>query len=505
MKRAWLAVWLLAGCGPAADKYLFPKGFTWGASIAGFQVDMGCPTTPAAECEDRRSDWYEFITSPPSDLTDIITQDRPADGPGHWELFDSDFAHASQDLGLNGLRLSLEWSRIFPQATDGIEGFAALRAVADSAALARYHAMFASLRAHGLKPLVTLNHYTLPSWIHDAAGCHRDLAKCTRRGWLDHDRMLREISKYAGFVAQEFGGEVDVWATLNEPFAVVLPGYLFPSTDRASPPAVSFQFGAAKQVFVAMVEAHARMYDAVKAADTVDADGDGASARVGLVYSLTPTAPKNPNKPLDRQAADDVFYLYNTAFLDGVIRGELDAKLSKDPVTRPDLQGRIDFLGVNYYTRVTVEGTERPSFPELSPYSNFNPLTLAPWEEYPQGLYDVLMHVQQRYQLPTMVTETGISDPLDDGSGTRWLVRHAAWARAAIADGAQLSGFYYWSLIDNFEWNRGMHDRYGLYAVDKTDPAKVRTPRKTVEAFRRITAAKRVPADLMEQFPIERP
>ncbi len=495
----------LSACAEKPKRAGFPNGFAWGAAISGFQVDMGCPTLPAAACEDRGSDWYDFITSPAlTDLADVMSGDLPSQGPGHWELFDADFARASSEVGLNSVRFSIEWSRVFPNATDGIEGFDALHAVANAEALAHYHTMLASLKAHGLKPLVTLNHYTLPLWIHDAVACHQNLATCTRRGWLDRERTVREIAKYAGFVAREFGGEVDTWATLNEPFAVVLPGYLLPSADRANPPAVRFQYAAAKQAFVAMVEAHARMYDAVKAADTADADNDGAAAQVGLVYAVPQTRPKNPDNVLDRKAAENVFYLYTTAFLDAVIRGQLDADLKKKPEARADLEGRMDYLGVNYYTRITVEGTDNATFPELSPYSNFNPFTLEPWEEYPRGLYEVLTHLEERYHLPMVITETGVSDPNDDGTGSRWVTQHAAWAQAAVKDGVQLRGFYYWSLIDNYEWNQGMRQRYGLYAVDKTDAAKLRTARQTVDVYQRIATANRVPDDLAARYQIDR-
>ena len=85
--------------------------------------------------------------------------------------------------------------------------------------------------------------HTLPSWIHDAAGCHQDLAHCSPRGWLDREVTVREAAKYAGFAAREFGGEVDLWATLNEPFtAVILAGYLLPSADRTNPPGVTLKW-----------------------------------------------------------------------------------------------------------------------------------------------------------------------------------------------------------------------------------------------------------------------
>src|SRR5262249_35045608 len=152
----------------------------------------------------------------------------------------------------------------------------ALRAWADPGALTYYHALFAALKARGLTPMVTLNHYTLPVWIHDAYGCHVDLAHCAPRGWLDHDTTVREIAKYAGFVAREFGGEVDLWATENEPFtAVAVAGYFSGFGQRSVPPGVGFDAQSTLAATLALIDAHARMYDAVKANDTADADGDG--------------------------------------------------------------------------------------------------------------------------------------------------------------------------------------------------------------------------------------
>src|SRR5262249_1427338 len=161
-------------------------------------------------------------------------------------------------------------------------------------AIAHYHDVLKALRSRGLTPLVTLNHYTLPTWIHDGVGCHKNLGTCSPRGWLDKDRTVKEIAKYAGFVAKEFGGEVDLWAAENEPFAVILSGYLFPTADRTNPPAVLLHFPETKQVMTSMIYGHARMYDAIKANDTVDVDGDGKPSFVGLVYSMVPFQAADP-------------------------------------------------------------------------------------------------------------------------------------------------------------------------------------------------------------------
>lgn len=492
---------LCLSCTPAPKA--FPEGFLFGASIAGFQVDMGCPSLPAEQCEDRKSDWYQLITGK-SQLSPAVasnfTWDPPASGPGHWELYEQDFGRAKDELGLTGLRLSLEWSRIFPTATDGLDG-AQLAAVANADAIARYHAMFASLRAKGITPLVTLNHYTLPVWIHDGLACHQNLATCTNRGWLDKERLHREIAKYAGFVAKEFGGEVDLWATLNEPFAVVIPGYLQPGKDRVNPPAVSLKFEEARQVAIAMIEGHARMYEAVKQNDLADADGNGKPAEIGIVYPIAPALPKNPELALDKRAAENVYYLNNQLFLDGVINGTMDANIDGKPdgPPRDDLAGRCDWLGINYYSRVKVVGTETPSFGQFSVLSTFDPFALELWDDTPQGIFDAISWAKSRYGKPIYITETGTDAAADAERTASWLVRYLAMTRKAIEAGADVRGFFFWSLLDNYEWNHGMQMKFGLYAIG-TDAQKTRTPRSAVNAYRQITKAKDVPIALKQQY-----
>ncbi|MFO0596150.1 MAG: family 1 glycosylhydrolase [Myxococcaceae bacterium] len=499
MKWPWvIAVMLVTGC-----ERSFPEKFLYGAATAGFQIDPGCPTSA---CADTKSDWYQWVTSPNElqDLKDFITFEPLDHAPGFWELYEQDFDRAKKDLGLNALRVSIEWSRIFPNPTDGLEGDA-LAAAADAQNVAAYHAQFAALKARGLKPLVTLHHYTLPLWIHDGVACHKDLAGCVNRGWLDEARITREIAKYAGFVAKEFGGEIDLWATENEPFAVVLPGFLLPSKDRVNPPGLQLKFAEGKAAMVAMIKAHARMYDAVKANDTVDADGDGTAASVGLVYSMTPTKGKDPASKVDTRAAENVFYLYNTAFLDGVAKGLLDADLSGEPDTAepdPTLANRMDWIGINYYTRITVKGSGSASFPTLSPLTTFDPFSLELWEDYPKGLYEMELQVKNRYGLPSYVTETGTDAAPGDQLVESWLVRHLEWTKRAIKDGADVRGFFVWSLMDNYEWNHGMDMKFGLYAV-ANDAQKTRTARSAVKTYAAIIKAQDISAELLKKFPAD--
>jgi len=220
------------------------------------------------------------------------------------------------------------------------------------------------------------------------------------------------------------------------------------------------------------------------------------------VYPITPAKGKTDSR-LDQRAATDVFYLYNTAFLDGVCKGLVDADLDGNPDTaepRPDLVGRMDYLGINYYTRVTVEGMGDAQFPALSAKTTFNPLTIEPWEYYPRGIYEVTQHVKERYGLPIIITETGAADPDDDGSGSKWITQHLEWVKRSMRDGADVRGFFYWTLMDNYEWNHGMDMKMGLYAVG-TDTAKTRTARKSVKTYADMVKARDVTDEWLKQYP----
>ncbi len=496
----------LASCSHDPAPLALPAGFLVGASTAGFQVDMGCPTLAASACNDTHSDWYQYATSPMTRAiarTYLAGEDPAVVGPGHWELFERDFDLAHAD-GHTVFRMSLEWSRIFPTSTVGITGYDALHAAANADALAHYHAVFAALRARGIKPYVTVNHYTLPTWIHDGVGCTVDFDSCTARGWADPATTVPEIAKYAGFLGREFGREVDLWATENEPFAVLLPGYVLPTASRTNPPAQSLRTTEAKVVFGALIDGHARMYDALHAADTFDADGDGVAANVGLVYAMAPVAPRDPTRALDVQAAQNVFYLWNMAFLNAVVGGRFDANLDGHAVPRADLAGRMDHLGINYYVRIGVQGASAPVVPALSPLTTFNPLTITQDEIYPRGLYELLTLVRQQFRVPVMITE-------NDGQGVprgdlafeqRVLVETLQWIVRAVSEGSDVRGYMYWSLMDNYEWNHGTTLPYGLYAVDPRDPTKARVPRVTARLLARIATEHAIGADLLARYPI---
>lgn len=506
-RRIVLIVLLFLPAGPwqlgcEAQREGFPSGFLWGVSTAGFPHENGCPGMPTPRCTDTGSDWYRFVTAEEtvgSSRTHLSGEDPAVAGPGLWELYPDDLERAAQELGSNAMRMSIEWSRIFPEPTDGIEGFEALRAAADPAAVEHYHEVLAMMRRRGLEPLVVINHYTLPAWLHDAVGCHQGLGSCARRGWLDRERAASEAGKYAGFVAAEYGQRVDWWVTVHNPFQVMFSGYIWPAAEKSHPPAALLAFTEAKQVLGALVEAHAHMARAVRAGDQADADGDGRPAMIGTSCVVSPVHPADPDDPRDRLAADNVFYLWNTLFLDAMIRGDLDAAMDGEQAHRADLDVQVDFVGLNYFRNIVVTGTDRAVFPGLSPLTTFDPLAFTGGDD-PEGFYEMIMHLEGRYGLPVVVTENGTDDRRDDGRAPAYLVEHLIRLRRAIGDGADVRGYFYANLLDGFDWNRGTSPRFGLYAVEPGDPGKNRTPRRAASTYAAITAAGDIPEDLLNRY-----
>lgn len=493
---------LIAGCDGSAfpppeaiERGLFGAGFLWGSAIAGFQADMGCPTLDRSACDDPHSDWFAFTTDPAttgSGGAHLSGQDPGVVGPGFWELYDEDVDRAHRDMGHNALRFSIEWSRIFPTATDDADDHAALLEIADAGALTRYRQILASLSSRGMTPIVTLNHYSLPLWLHDPVTCHTDFAGCTKRGWVDKERAVREAAKYAGFVARELGGEVDWWATLNEPLQNMLFGYINPGPERSHPPALLLRAQAARTVLDALIEAHARMYDAIKAEDRADADGDGQQSQVGIVYPLVPFDPADPDDPEDLAAVENVSYLWNEAFLRAVALGDYDANLDGQTTRREDLAGRMDWVGVNWYFSIRIDGAPTSFLPDFSPLLTFKITGFEIAENRPERLAAWLGFVNDELGVPALISENGEPDPADDGTAARYLVRNVSALQDAVQGGADVRGYMYWTLTDNYEWNHGMDVRMGLYAVDKDDPTKARAPRQAVDVYAAITAAGQV-------------
>jgi beta-galactosidase len=247
----------------------------------------------------------------------------------------------------------------------------------------------------------------------------------------------------------------------------------------------------AKTAATAMIEAHARMYDAIHAFDKVDADGDGKAAEVGIVYPFSKIEAASASAD-DQKARADAKYFFEDLFMDGIAFGRVDENWDQGPgvpAPRADLQNRLDFVGVNYYFRFVASKLNLPiSLSGVSPFITFD--ATKPFDgNYPQGIHDVLVDVAKRYGKPVYVSETGTTQD-DEPRAAAWTVRTLSETRRAIRDGADVRGYYAWSLMDNYEWNSGTNMKFGLYQVDPI--TKERARRDSGRVFAEIAGSRDV-------------
>jgi beta-galactosidase len=510
-----LAALHAAAAGAAAPKK-FPKGFAWGTAISGFQTEAGGRPSHV----DRRSDWYRWATTPENVARGIVSGDRPSRGPGFWRRYRSDFRLAKNTLHTTVLRTSIEWSRIFPRSTRKVRVGARvdlrelrqLDALADRRAVRHYRSILVAARHRGLRPLITVNHFSLPLWIHEpigvrAAFAHKGLDDPVPRGlnhagWLNADTAV-EFGKYAAYLAWKFGPLVRLWNPINEPLVIASSGYLniAPILAGNFPPGIA-SFPATIRVLRNLEAANRRAYDEIHRWDR--------RASVGLVQNMVAFTPADPASTADQRATNHANYLFNRLFIDAAVKGIYDDDLDAhvDPgEQRQNRAGKADFIGVNYYFRGRVKGLPQPLTPRI-PVSDFQPAVgyrspaspFAPpcptecsdfgTEIYPAGLRDVLA-IAGEYGLPVWITENGIADA-DDDQRARYLLDHLGVLRQAIADHvARVRGYLHWSLVDNFEWAAGYGMRFGLFAYDPDSLA--RTARPSAALYGRIARATALP------------
>jgi beta-galactosidase len=496
----------------------FPDGFHWGVAHAGFQAEGG-PGSPV----DPNSDWYRWVHDPINQLLGL-TRGVPEDGPGTYVMYDTDAQLASDDLGMNTFRMSIEWSRIFPNSTAAIDisdegggvslaDLQEMDALADQAEVAHYRDVLASLRSHGLEPMVTVSHFSLPTWVHDPITA-RPLIQlglpASAAGWLS-DSTPVEFEKYAAYLAWKYGDQVDDWATINEPFPPVLTEFLaIPGTVPAWAPGV-LRPDLASTFLVNQAKGHVAAYDAIHAWDAVvGGAGSSTAAFVGFTNNMIPARPANPTSDLDVQAADAWNAFYNNWFPQAVVNGWVDANF--DGVQTPDevhadFVDKVDFLGVQYYGSQPMTGfgvAPIPGFPFLrgipircdaasETCSDFN-------QAIDPGGFREVLEVAASYGKPVWITENGIADD-EDTKRPGYIVNHIAVVQDMVAHGTDIRGYTYWSFVDNLEWAEGYHLQFGLYGSDPNTPELERIPKfASIAAISSITGANGLPLWLLGQY-----
>lgn len=395
----------------------FPEKFYWGSSTSAYQVEGGI-----------RNDWSEWEKKNAKELTNnpekryihgITAQEyikklekdpnnyvsgKAAD---HYHKFREDFDIA-KELGHNAHRFSIEWSRIEPK-----EG------QFDEKEIAHYKNVIKALRERDLEPFVTLWHWTNPLWIRDIGG------------W-ENKKTVDYFLRYVEKIIDELGEEIKFWVPLNEPQLHAGMGYI----TGTFPPNVK-SFYRANRVFKNLIRAQKRVYGLIHKKIQKD-------IQVGASHYMVCHTPYSDSL-INKLLVNFLDYVRGHRFIKGMI-------------------GYQDFIGLQYYHHDKIKIKLGGRLVIAERVDEFKEVTDMGWEIYPEGIYRVLKQIS-KYKLPIYITENGLADAKDK-KREKFIIQHLRWVHEAIQEGADVKGYFYWSLLDNFEWDKGYWPRFGLVEID---------------------------------------
>jgi beta-glucosidase len=430
----------------------FPDSFLWGAATSAYQIE-------GAVAEDGRGEsiWDRF-SHMPGKVKNGDTGDLAND---HYHRYEQDL-DLMREIGLQTYRFSIAWPRVLPAGSGAV----------NQKGLDFYRRLVDGLLKRGIQPMATLFHWDLPQALEEQGG------------WVNRDTAKR-FADYAEVMFRALGDSVPSWLTLNEPKTVVMLGYV----EGIHAPGLRDP-DKAYAAMHHMLLAHGLATQAFRASTP--------SRRIGVALNLSPVYAAN-NDPRAKDAVRLRDGFENRLYLDPVLRGSypkdvLDALQSQSRIASAIKPGDlaiiaapIDLLGVNYYnpTYVSANGKVVPG-----PH----PRSIASWQEiYPDGLHDLLVRIKRDYgDIEISVTENGMpSDDRPNAAGAvndlqrlKFLHDHFEAAHRAIEAGINLTSYYVWSLMDNFEWAEGYSQRWGIVYVDFA--TQRRSPKRSALWYRDV-------------------
>jgi beta-glucosidase len=446
---------------PTASDLAFPPGFVWGTATASYQIE-------GAATEDGRtpSIWDTYSHTPGR----VVNGDTGDVADDHYSRYREDVA-IMQELGVSSYRFSVAWPRITPSVTEHELG------PVNEAGLAFYDRLVDELLAAGIAPAATLYHWDLPQALEDAGG------------WTNRATAER-FGEYAEIVAARLGDRIRTFITLNEPWCSAYLGYAsgVHAPGRTEP-------ASALSAVHHLNLAHGLATAAVRRA--------APQAQVALTLNLAWVCPASDSEA-DANAARRIDGLQNRVFLDPTMRGEYPADVLADTSSVTDwsfvqdgdleiIHQPIDALGLNYYSPTIVraydgEGPRAeadghgdgaasawPACEDVEFPPQPGPKTDMGWGIDPRGMTELLLRLARDYpDVDLYVTENGAAYPdvvsedgaVHDPDRIAYLQQHLAAVHQAIAAGANVRGYYLWSLLDNFEWSYGYSKRFGIVHVD---------------------------------------
>lgn len=446
---------------------IFKRDFLWGAGSSAFQVE-------GAWNEDEKgpSIWDVFNHKPGK-----IHNDYNAD-------ISSDFYHHYRediklmaDLNLRAFALSISWPRIFPLGEGKV----------NKKGIEFYRNVLKELKEKDISTFVSLYHWDLPQSLQENGG------------WLNRETS-KLFANYADLCFKEFGDLVDFWVTINEPQVVSFIGYYFgtfPPEIRNAENTLRVQHN--------LLFAHGLAVDRFRKYNF--------SSQIGIKIYRDFFKPFDPNNIHDlyakRLADESLYYSFSDPIMFGNYPSSFYKTLSdlniKNFIEKEDLKvisQKIDFLGLNYYTNqyIKFDNNSPISFNEcwkrdldvfLDKKLDKN-MGSYPWEEYPEGIYYILLDISKRYKnIPIYITENGkyvidSQDKINDFERINYLKKHIERCAKAVEKGANLKGYFVWSFLDSFEWIFGYTPRFGLIRVDFEDIIRTRTPKESAYWYSKL-------------------
>jgi beta-glucosidase len=383
-----------------------------------------------------------------------------------WNLYKNDIQLA-KECGANSFRLSIDWSAIEPQ-----------RGKFNLDAINHYKEVIKELIAQNIEPMVTLHHFSHPQWFENMGGFAKRL-------------NTKYFVRFCKKIFAELNSQVKLWCTINEIGPFVFQGYI----NGVFPPGKHNPYLALK-VMANMMEAHCLVYHALKKMP------GGQEAQIGLVHNYLSFETQNQTwlgllNPLEQLPVRFMNYLFNDAMLRAL---KTDVLFGWNPILRTHIKGlskSYDFIGLNFYSRVVIESRVQkmigeyfkkgiwidPVIPSCKPGEVMTDMDYAVCAE---GLYYALLDVS-RLKVPIYITENGIPDDRDDRRET-FILRYLYALSKAMEEGIDVRGYYYWTLMDNYEWDHGYKKKFGLFEVNFV--TQERTMRPGAHIYKKILQQK---------------
>ena len=417
------------------NKISFPDSFMWGTATASHQVEGGC-----------ENNWSEFEKGQ-KDSGDPNIKDSQVSGDAcdHWNRYNNDI-NLIKNLGVKYYRFSLEWSKIEPEM-----------GIYSNEAINHYSTMIDELIGNGIQPVITLHHFAHPIWFDQLGG-------------FEKKENISHLVSFSERVFNEYSDRVKYWCTVNEPGVVAIQGYL---TGMFPPGVKNGQL--AGEVYKNLLESHVQIYHKLKK------HRNSSKVKIGIVKNINQFEPWRRYHLFDWIFTLAMNHIFNWSAIKFFKTGKLRFRvpfLMWNSHDNKNAKNSLDFFGLNYYSHNHIKFNPfKEDFSDLM-YKKSDTLTDMPYTIYPEGIYRAIKLVST-LGYPIIITENGVADKKDK-IRSEYIMKYLYAVRKSIEDGYNVVGYYYWSLMDNFEWAFGYDMKFGLYEVDfKTQERKLREGSKS--------------------------